>query len=184
MTQEQRTEGIKRQAQELIEQSYQRGYKAGYAKCEEELAKEAIAEGEQEKWIKQGRNEAWEAAKRISCGTLVGGYSFNDLIKVFGTPVYDNIFTKNTASEAIEKLKAWEKKQEQQEDDKIRVGDEVVYYENSSVKFIVTQVRDNHISGINNTGEFLYRDISHWKKTGRTFPEIAEVLAKMKEKAK
>lgn len=55
---EQHTEGMKKQTQELIEQAYQKGYKAGYAECEEELAKEAIAEGEQEKWIEQGRNEA------------------------------------------------------------------------------------------------------------------------------
>lgn len=60
-----RTEGIVRQAQELIEQAYQRGYKAG----REEGFKNGFDEGAShpniniiEEWIEQGRNEAWEAA--------------------------------------------------------------------------------------------------------------------------
>lgn len=113
-TKEQRTEGMKRQAQDLIDQAYQHGYQ----KAEEdyhiqsEKDRDSSYQCGYEYGVEQGRNQAWEAAKRVSCGTLVGGYSYNDLIKIFGTPVYDNIFTKNTASEAIEKLKAWEQKQQ------------------------------------------------------------------------
>lgn len=177
-TQEQRTEGMKRQAQCLIDQAYQRGFKAGFESATNGFQKSI--EENKDRFIEQGRNEAWEAARKVACGTLVGGYSYNDLIKVFDTSVYDNIFTRFTATEAIKKLKVWEQKKEQQEDE-INVGDEVAYFHDSKVKFIVTKVKNNRISGINATGEFSDKNATCWEKTGRTFPEIAQVLAKMKE---
>ena len=57
-TEKQRTEGIKRQADELIEQAYQRGFKAGKVAWEEKT---------KDFFVEQGRHEAWETAKELVC---------------------------------------------------------------------------------------------------------------------
>lgn len=97
-TREQRTKDMKKQARDMIEQVYQRGVKVG-----QDLA----AEGKRE-LLYQGRNEAWEAAREL--------YQFDpNNNKQLCEEIFDMGFNEMictiTASEAIEKLKAWEKKQ-------------------------------------------------------------------------
>ena len=169
-TKEQRTEGMKRQAQELIEQAYDRGYKAGLV--DNQTFHESMCEKCKNGLIEQGRNEAWEVVKKIA------KMPTDESEPIFNKFGLHSIMECYTASEAIEKLKAWEQKKEK---DDIHIGDEVVYYDDSEVKFIVTKVINNRISGINATGEFSNKNAIYWRKTGRTFPEIAQVLAKMKE---
>lgn len=86
-------EGMKKQAQELIEQAYKRGFKDG-----------------RRNGIEEGRYEAWEALKKIS---EMEGYKLYDIFKEF------------SASEVVEKLRAYEKRMEQEENKKIKVGDEI-----------------------------------------------------------
>lgn len=99
-TKEQRISGMQRQAQELIEQAYERGYKAGQ-------------EADKDKYIEQGRNEAWEAARKIYSSMAEGGLSGDEIFSIFGD--YNCIVNDYSASEAIEKIKAYEaQKQEEQ----------------------------------------------------------------------
>ena len=165
-TKEQRTEGMKRQAQELIDQAYQRGFKAG-----QEL-REVITFEKECELIEQGCNEAWECAKKIAqMPTEITESIFNQ----FGL---HNIMAEYSASEAIEKLKAWEKKQEQQKNE-LRVGDEV--------EFVGTDTKGIVISNKTTHPRILVSDyittchVGDLIPTGRYFPEIARVLAKMKE---
>ena len=64
----QQTAGMKKQAQELIEQAYQRGYRAGYSKAENDY--HAKTEEDRQSSYELGLNEAWEAARKIICSYL------------------------------------------------------------------------------------------------------------------
>ena len=86
-----------------------------------------------------------------------------------------------------EGVKDGKKKAKAEMKDKIQIGDEVRYvYENgdvdSSNSFIVTDLDDDYISGIQLDGATHSHDepgcLSHWEKTGRHF-NIVEVLNKM-----
>lgn len=178
-TQEERTEGMKRQAQELIDQAYQRGLKAGVESCIDSLTADS------EKYIEQGRNEAWEALKRICCygkDCLSG----SELEEIFGTSSDSDIILHDTASEAIQKIREYEEKKKQ-EDEEIRVGDEMIYengWLDGKLIGIVTYIpktKDyfNILWSDGSTG--IEKNKSDFKKTGRHFQEIADVLKKMRE---
>ena len=121
---------------------------------------------EEDEYYQRGLSDAWEAAMKVVALSTV------DRRKVFGSEYMYSILEKHTASEAIEKLKAYEHEQND-----IQVGDEVI---TDFGKAAVIGVGPVHF-------EYFYADgsgddeIKNAKKTGRTFPEIAEVLRKMKE---
>jgi hypothetical protein len=170
------TEGIRRQASELIEQAYQRGYKVGYEAAKEN--NKSDTESRVAELMEIGRNEAWEAAKKLSDSKNV-----NEILD--DTIVYCvNIFERHTASEAIEKLRAYEEKKKQEKDNKIHVGDEV-YLLDVNYLSIVTSIDDYYgvekATCITQNGKWYVNTISELHKTGRHFPEIAEVLKKLQE---
>jgi len=164
------TEGMKEQAQKLIEQAYNRGFKTGYDKAFSTL---------NENWqlvtseaAEKGRNESWELAYRLV-------FNQGNIRDVFDTESLGRIFETYSASEAIERIKAHEEKK-QEEDEELKVGDEVVTV--AGDKGVVTGIINNDV----------YLFISGWetsqvkhklccKKTGRHFPEIVEVLKSLKE---
>lgn len=87
-----------------------------------------------------------------------------------------------TYQEAKAKYDAWKKKKEE-----IRVGDEVEYECDGIVRFVVTGIKNSTAYGfrqmyeyddVSDVGE--YCDIDMLKKTGRHFPEVAELLKKMR----
>lgn len=183
---EQRTKGMKKQAQELIEQAYQRGYKAGYEEGKgqtwsEEVKKYEIEPDKKNEYIEQGRNEAWEAVKKIYLPTDDGGLPGGEIMKIFGELSWFRILTKFSASEVVEKLCAYEEKK-QKEDSKIHIGDEVAFPFPGGSKFIVVSISENGeiFDGLSINGVNLALDKDHVTKTGRNFPEIMEVLKKMK----
>lgn len=174
---EQRTEGMKRQAAELIEQAYNRGFKAGreYSKDWEK--------DQTDRFIEQGRNEAWEAAGKLvsmeywKCNEVLG-----DGVLTIETD--EEIFTRCTASEAIEKIRAYEA-QKQEEDERIEVGDEVVFHNEDrpdTVMFVMKVAEDGFIDGMDAKGNlYAEKNPKNWTKTGRHLNEIAEVLKKMQD---
>ena len=175
---EQRTAGMKKQTKELIEQAHQRGYKEGVESCladADQACKKSKNDG-----ITEGRNEAWEAAKKISS---TESYKLYD---IFEEGWFLNIFNKYSASEAIEKLHTHEEQKKQEEDPEIHVGDEVLM-NSAPYKVIVLKTSvDIYKDGCTvlfPDGSTGVADKSDLKKTGRTFPEIAEVLKKMQENA-
>lgn len=173
---EQRTGGMKRQAQELIEQAYNRGYAAGYFKAENDY--HAKTEDDRQSSYELGLNMAWEAVRKI-IGYTADALSCENLIKLFGTDDYDIIMQHFSASEAISKIKAYEEKK--QEKDEIKVGDEVIYHDDKGVVVLVAN-NGKAISIMSADGGWMIRaDSEEVVKTGRTFPEIVEVLKKLKE---
>ena len=111
---------IRADYQKQIDDAYQRGYDKGYAdktnniKAGKELAKDIY---------QRGLDDAWEAARKIVLSPDEGGTSLPDLFAIFGDGSMQRVFRSYSASEAIEKLKAYEEKQKA--NDEIKVGDEV-----------------------------------------------------------
>ena len=150
-----------------MEKVREEAYEEGYAEGSKEDYDEAYLKG-----YNQGLEDAWDAARKII------HMPEGDMLNIF-TECYSavctsvQVFLKYDAAEAIDKLKSYE--QEQQ----IQVGDEVITV---SGKAVVMGVGPVYF-------EYAYADgsgfdkVKNVKKTGRHFPEIAEVLAKMKEES-
>ncbi len=89
--------------EQVREEAYQRGYCDALEKhceiCEEKH--------DAEEAYQQGLNDVWECARKIS------SMDSNTRDEVFGLVITSNIFDENTASEAIEKIRQYEREKEQ-----------------------------------------------------------------------
>lgn len=123
----------------------------------------------------KGLEDAWDAARKIIHMPEA------DLLNLF-TECYSavctsvQVFLKYDASEAIEKIRQYEQEKEQQ----IQIGDEV---NGKGGRGIITKISDdgNHFNVMWENGLTGCYRTENFKKTGRNFPEIAEVLRKMQE---
>ena len=104
-----------------------------------------------------------------------GGIALGDIRKIFGCHHFQTVFRDCSASECIEKIRAYEqgKKEEQ-----VHVGDEVI---SPNGKGVVTEITDRYVRIMYAKGSGQVVKSEDLTKTGRHFPEIAEVLQKMKE---
>lgn len=174
---EQNTKSIKKEANSLIESAYQIGYEAGQKNAWEMDVK---------KYIEQGRKEAWEAARKIALDTDDGGISKDELKEIFGSLSFYNLIKYLSASEVISNLREYEKKK----NDEIQVGDEVIINENAissfkpNTKAIVIMIDGcsrYSYNVMNANGNTHWLEKNEIRKTGRHFPEIVEMLKKLKE---
>ena len=125
----------------------------------------------------RGLDDAWECARRIALYVDEGGIDAEELLMLFGTYSIHNILRRCSAQEAVAKMAEYEKQK-----DEIRVGDEVIAYPGiSNSPFVVINVNEEAIHGIDASG--LYRGCARseadFTKTGRSFPQIAEVMKAM-----
>lgn len=109
---------------------------------------EDTLEMERMKALNDGRNEVWELVKKIKLPVDEGGggISMVDLKLIFGTISVDAILKDYTPQEALLKLEAYEKEQNE-----IKVGDVVTIFPRSSGQYdaIVIMVdNENHINVI------------------------------------
>ena len=160
-----------------LEQVRKEAYDKGYDDATAEIGsdEQAIAD----KAYQKGLSDAWEAAKKIA---LMDTETSESITGYFGL---HNIMHNLTAAEAIEKLKAYEQKQKEKglEQKEIKVGDEVEWMGDKYVVIYVmceAKKADLISCKFGSTRENVA--FSALGKTGRYFPEIAEVLRKMKEK--
>lgn len=133
-----------------------------------------------EKTYEQGLKDAWECARKIEAPTKEGGVSGHELAQMFkeGAVLY-KIFVNYSAREAITRIKEYE--EEQGKAAEIKIGDEVtddegwkgvVTFINPDGKYLVVALQD---------GNAIRWKKESFKKTGRYFPQIAEVLKQMQE---
>lgn len=129
-----------------------------------------------------GLNDAWEAARKIVLSRDDGGIEYEAKKEIFGHTNY-NIIREFTVSEAIEKIRRYEQKQE------IQVGNEIKC---DNERYVVLQ---KYLNNIDEPMAVLFnrRDgkisVFHlyngngaiFEKTGKHFPELVELLRKMKE---
>ena len=151
---------IETQAEKAQEEAYAHGYSNAEIKYRVEV-KEAY---------QRGLSDAWEAAKKI--------LQMHDLT-VFGLE-HDGVFEsplnkgqQMTPQEAIQKLKAYEQEKEEQ----IQVGDEVII---RYKKAVVTEITDSFVRIMYSDGSGYALFSKNMTKTGRNFSEIAAVLEKMR----
>ena len=163
--------GIAFDIQNLVEKAYQYGYEKG----KDEAYKNPVPT--QDAYMR-GLNDAWEASKYIfTMDEEEAEKSGFDQIDYYNT----------TASEAIEKLRAYEA-QKQKEEEEIKVGDEVILNAKSSYgqnkKAVIIALDDDsypyHVMIDNGYTEWIRRDFIY-RKTGQNFPQIVEVLKKLGE---
>ena len=170
-------EGLAKDAVGKIKTAFNKGYKQGY---EAGVASQGFTDGYTEEEAgkrekdayQKGMDEAWEVTRKIYSDDF-------DLEKVFDEIMYARVFKKFTASEALAKIKEYEQNQ-----DEIKVGDEIIAINGISKPYVVTEVMENHVYGFDDTG--VLRGLSHcdtkFKKTGRHFDQIEEVLKALKER--
>lgn len=132
------------------------------------------------KTYEDGLNEAWEAAKKITCPN---GYTWKELEKIFDNRSIYRIFATNTASEAIEKIREYD--EQTNNNNVVHVGDEI-YSEMTNCKAVVQYIDAWHgYHCFTNKGDQLVISTEifnkDWIKTGKNYPQIEEVLKQMQE---
>ena len=131
--------------------------------------------------LKDGRNETWEAAKKIALYHDEGGTSILDLTEIFGCFTIQQVFRRYTVSETLEKLKAYEEKKAE---DEIKVRDEVIWTQDENVAIVVTRIYtiDNMewCDGVCKDGKVYHILTKNARKTGRRF-DIDKILEEMKK---
>ena len=167
------TEGLAREAVTNIRNAYDRGYKQGYKDGKADVVTTSY---------EKGLNDAWECLKKIVFEKCDDGLTFTEIIKIFdGKCLTSEILNGYSPSEAIAKIKEYEKKQEQA-DDEIEVGDEVIEGKVfNSGKGIVTFVSPIVTYVVWYDGSTGRRKLEDLKKTGRHFDKISEILEQLKE---
>lgn len=131
------------------------------------------------KTYEDGLNDAWETARKIEVPTAEGGLSGKELAQIFKDGTLCNIFKNYSACEAVTRIKEYE--EEQKKAAEIKIGDEVT--DNDGWKGVVTGIDPDgeYLIIIQKDGTALHWKKESFKKTGRHFPEIAEVLEQMRE---
>lgn len=165
-------DGLQREAQGMLKNAYDKGYKRGH---EDGLA---LNQSDVNAAEACGMRRAWDVARKI-LSRHGEGYNATDK-EVFGT---DDVFSLS-AFEAVSKLEAWEKKQDAP-DGNIEVGDEVRMI-GSDPKLdncdygVCTMVKPKTIYVMRMDGSVGEEDKEEWKKTGNHY-NIKDILDKMKE---
>ena len=154
---------------ERMKRCYDYGYEDGKADTPFTATEEA-----EKKAYNRGLNEAWEAAGKLY------KISSDDFLKLFEmkSPYFDF-----SIQEVLAKIKEYEDKQKQ--DAEIKVGDEVKIIESDPVYDdcdygVCTYVKKDKIYVMRKDGSTGEEHKSEWEKTGRTFPQIAEVLKELR----
>lgn len=149
----------------IRKEAYDKGFEDGKELC-------PVPEVCHENAYQRGLNDAWEAARKIAHLALWYDYrTETGKLNVCARDVLDYF----SASEAIEKIRQYEREQEE-----IKVGNEV---NGKGGRGTITKISDDgdHFNVMWENGSTGYYMIGDFKKTGRNFPEIIEVLRKMQE---
>jgi hypothetical protein len=168
----------------IKDEAYNRGRKDAIDEIgcnEKEIATKACQSGLDD-GKKMGMELMWEVIRKIILPSKRGGFTIDEFVECFGrnTLKYD-VLEDYSASEAVDRVRKYEQKREE-----IHLGDEVTFLPNNA-KGIVTECHvpdvysdnDKYAVWCGETMEYVLKQ--HLTKTGRTFPEIVEVMRKMKE---
>ena len=155
-------EQVNAEKDKIYDEARDRGYEEGKAR------------GYQE-----GLFDAWEAARKILSYGKTGG-KLEVLTDVFSdADGWWDIINKYTASEVIEKIRQYEQEQEE-----IKVGDEVRNVRSGWTAVVARISDDECLTLMDGNGAIADGyEITRFTKTGRRFPELVELLRKMKEES-
>lgn len=165
---------------------YDDGYETNASEWESALQK---AEEEAENAYKKGLNDAWECVRKISREEPFG-LTTEELEQIFNTCSIATVIERNTASEAITRIKEYEDSQnheyidgKDEENQSIEIGDIVnIGADRCIVTFIYN---DGKWDGMTSSGSVCrYQYISDAKKTGERFDAFPLLLKNLKSASK
>lgn len=165
--------------EKVREEVYEDGYKTAKVQCNIQAEKDLREVGERH--YQKGLSDAWEAARKIAVSVPLGGMSQLAIKRMFGVE-WQYVLMNCTPATVIEKIRQHEQEQKQEEE-QIQVGDEVEAVSGKAVVVYVDDVDEHKVRYVYSNGVYAFNYIDKVTKTGRHFPEIAEVLAKMKEES-
>lgn len=168
--------------EEIIDASVSYSYRSNGMnyKATERMELKEESEDAKNKTYEDGLNDAWEAVKKIEAPTAEGGLSGKELAQIFkdGDTLY-KVFKNYSAHEAVTRIKEYE--EEQKKAAEIKIGDEVT--DNDGWKGVITWISPDseYLVVTLQDGSALRLNKENFKKTGRHFPQIEEVLKRLQE---
>lgn len=127
----------------------------------------------------RGLNDAWRIIQKVFRYVEDGGMPLKELEKAFDTGDLGKIVNLSV-EEAMSKLRTYEAKKKAEEE--IRVGDEVIQsFTHSEGVVVELPLEGDIVTVLEKTGHAFGTPKSNLKKTGRHFPQVAELLDAMKE---
>lgn len=124
-----------------------------------------------------GMKEAVDCILKIYLSPENGGYSKDTLKKIFCESAFSSIISDFSIMEIVEKMKLYEEQNKEKKE--FRLWDEVTELTHKDTKFIIVDIGGNYITGLYENG-LISAHRRYWKKTGRNFPQIAEILKEMR----
>ena len=158
--------------QKQIDEAYQNGYKT--CMQENDFDSPCTSCEDYQRGVEDGRNETWEAARKIVCDEKL---DWNTLLHLFNKGNFTGIFGDFSASEVIAKLKAYEEKQKTDED--VKRGDVVIRIDGDK-RYLVTYADNDRVYGINEDGKWCGADLKAVARTGEHY-DIDKILKGMEE---
>lgn len=117
----------------------------------------------------RGLNDAWECVMKIAADS-------EKLFNIFGTYSYHKVFEKYTPQEATAKIAEYEQK------NAINIGDEVKFnHDNIRATVMDQSDKEDRWWLYTENGCIEEWQDAYFRKTGRTFPQIEEVLKAMRD---
>lgn len=129
-----------------------------------------------------GLNDAWEAAKKIALPLNEGGIPlFSNIFTKLTDGIYDltDVFKNYSASEAIDKIKEYEKKNKKED---FNMGDEVKdNLDTVSIVICKSEEEEGYVYIMNNTYTPPLQRVptKFLKKTGKHYDELKDILSKL-----
>lgn len=139
---------------------------------------ETVVSDVKAKEYEKGLSDAWECAKKVYLDVDKGGLNIDELGSVFGKSNPSSLMQDLTPQEAINKLKAWEEKQE------IKAGDVIVSPSGSEA--IVHLIDSSGNLGCIDGKEQFFIENSRkklWKRTGKHI-DLTEIFKELEEEEK
>ena len=156
--------------------AYAHGYteaESKYREIRDELEKDAY---------QRGLNDAWECARKFMSEVIDARFRNNFMVELLECDNAMGAMKVYSASEAVEKIRQYEQEQKQEEE-QVQVGDEIEAVSGKAVVVYVDDIDEHKVRYVYSNGVYAFNYIDKVAKTGRHFPEIAEVLRKMKEES-
>jgi hypothetical protein len=154
---------------------YRRGYEDGVVETEK-INDKAHNDG-----YNKGLHDAWDCARKIMLCEAKGGLSTDKYTEIFGNIATFQTLEILSASEAISAIKEYEEKHT---DKQIKQWDEICGKDEPQNKLIVVGIGawgDWHC--VDNEGHAFKLGDEYkkcWKKTGKSYPELANILEQLK----
>lgn len=176
-------EGKKVLESKMVQESYKNGYDEGL--------KEGLENCETTKAYQGGLEDAWECAKALVEGEEDGGLTVPELEEIYGSKDYCSIIARFSAKEAVERYQDYKLKKAKREVATAEIGDEIRCYSSfcsdNIIKAVVVKIDVlNRFHCVRWDGSAFTLEKEQyvkygWRRTGKHYNQVAEMLKEMGE---